>query len=184
MKYGYARVSTDDQNPALQLAALKKAGCKKTFTDQGYSGTATKRPALSRCLKKLQPGDVLTVWKLDRLGRSVRDVVNILHDLHTRGIEFHSLTEAIDTKTPIGRAMLHMVAMVAELEASFIKERTREGRKLAQGRGVKMGRKPKLSPEQLDHARQQIKSGAQGVGSMADLLGVSRDTLWRNMKDA
>ena len=116
MKYGYARVSTDEQNPALQLAALKKAGCCETFTDHGISGTAKKRPALLRCLKTLQPGDTLTVWKLDRLGRSVRDLLNILHELQGRGVRFQSLTEAIDTDTPTGRAMLHMVALLAELE--------------------------------------------------------------------
>lgn len=179
MNYGYARVSTDDQDPALQLVALKKAGCSETFTDHGISGTARKRPALSRCLKKLQIGDTLTVWKLDRLGRSVRDVVNILHDLHTRGVEFQSITESIDTKTPIGRAMVHMVALVAELEHGFIIERTRAGVKAAQRRGVKFGRKAKLTPEQLEHARQQIESGAQGVQSMAALLRVNRSTLRR-----
>lgn len=182
MKYGYARVSTDEQDPALQLEALKKAGCRETFTDHGISGTARKRPALSRCLKKLQHGDTLTVWKLDRLGRSVRDVVNILHDLHSRGVEFVSLTEAIDTKTPLGRAMVHMVALVAELEHGFIVERTRAGAKIAKARGVKFGRKRKLTPEQLDHARQQIEAGAQTVQGMADLLDVDRSTLWRAFK--
>ena len=107
MKYGYARVSTDDQTPALQLAALKKAGCKtKTiFKDDGLSGATTKRPALLRCLKKLEHGDTLTVWKLDRLGRSLRDLITILDDLKKRGVKFRSLTEAIDTETPTGRAM-------------------------------------------------------------------------------
>lgn len=183
MKYGYARVSTDDQDPALQLEALKKADCVETFTDHGISGTARKRPALGRLLKKLQPGDTLTVWKLDRLGRSVRDVVNLLHELHGRGIEFQSVTEAIDTKTPIGRAMVHMVALVAELEHGFIIERTRAGVKAAQRRGVKFGRQGKLSREQLDHARQQIESGAQTVKGMAELLKVNRSTLWRNLTD-
>jgi len=105
MKYGFARVSTDDQNPALQLAALKKDGCKTIFKDDGLSGATTKRPALLRCLKKLETGDTLTVWKLDRLGRSLRDLITMLDDLKKRGVKFRSLTEAIDTETPTGRAM-------------------------------------------------------------------------------
>jgi DNA invertase Pin-like site-specific DNA recombinase len=105
MKYGYARVSTDDQSPALQLAALKKAGCKTIFKDDGLSGATTKRPALLRCLKKLKHGDTLAVWKLDRLGRSLRDLIAMLDDLKKRGVKFRSLTEAIDTETPTGRAL-------------------------------------------------------------------------------
>lgn len=105
MKYGYARVSTDDQTPALQLVALKKAGCKNVFKDEGLSGATTKRPALLRCLKKLENGDTLIVWKLDRLGRSLRDLITMLDDLKHRGVKFRSLTEAIDTETPTGRAM-------------------------------------------------------------------------------
>jgi hypothetical protein len=116
MKYGYACVSTDDQNTDLQLAALKRAGCDKTFVDEGKSGATLNRPALKRCLKQLEHGDTLTVWKLDRLGRSVRDVVNTLHDLSSRGVQFQSLTEQIDTTRPLGKAMLHMVALLAELE--------------------------------------------------------------------
>jgi hypothetical protein len=97
MKYGYARVSTDDQNPALQLAALKKAGCETIFRDDGISGATTKRPALLRYLRKLQAGDTLAVWRLDRLGRSLRDLITMLDDLKHRGVKFQSVTEAIDT---------------------------------------------------------------------------------------
>jgi DNA invertase Pin-like site-specific DNA recombinase len=114
MKYGYARVSTDDQSPALQLAALKKAGCKILFKDEGLSGATTKRPALLRCLKKLEHGDTLIVWKLDRLGRSLRDLITMLDDLRARGVKFHSLTEAIDTATPTGRAMWQMIGVLAD----------------------------------------------------------------------
>src|ERR1700694_4424788 len=102
MKYGYARVSTDDQNPDLQLAALKKAGCQTVFKDEGVPGATTKRAALFRCRKKLEHGDTLIVWKLDRLGRSLRDLITMLDDLKDRGVKFHSLTEAIDTTTPHG----------------------------------------------------------------------------------
>ena len=102
MKYGYARVSTVDQNPALQLAALKKAGCQKIFKDE-RTGEHTKRPALLRCLKALQEGDTLIVWKLDRLARSLRDLVSMLDDFHRRGIDFRSLTEEINTSTAGGK---------------------------------------------------------------------------------
>lgn len=183
MKYGYARVSTDDQKPALQLDALKKAGCEKIFTDKGLSGATIQRPALARCLNALEQGDTLTVWKLDRLGRSVRDLLNILHNLQRRDIQFESLTDAISTETPTGRAMLHMVALLAELESNLITERTRTraGVKAAQAKGVKFGRKPKLSPSQIKHARQQIEQG-QRMPEVAALLNVDRTTLSRALK--
>jgi DNA invertase Pin-like site-specific DNA recombinase len=178
MKYGYARVSTDDQTPALQLAALTKAGCKTIFKDDGLSGATTRRPALLRCLKKLEHGDTLIVWKLDRLGRSLRDLITMLDDLKQRGVEFRSLTEAIDTETPTGRAMWQMIGVLAELERSLISERTRAGVKAAQRRGVKFGRKPKLTPQQLAHAHKLIEDG-QRREDVAALFKVSRVTLYR-----
>jgi DNA invertase Pin-like site-specific DNA recombinase len=178
MKYGYARVSTDDQSPALQLAALKKAGCKIIFKDDGLSGAPTKRRALLRCLKKLEHGDMLTVWKLDRLGRSLRDLIAMLDDLKKRGVKFRSLTEAIDTETPTGRAMWQMIGVLAELERSLISERTRAGVKDAQRRGVKFGRKPKLTPPQKAHARELIDAGERRE-DVAALLNVNRTTLYR-----
>jgi DNA invertase Pin-like site-specific DNA recombinase len=159
MKYGYARVSTDDQNPALQLAALKKAACKTIFKDEGISGATTKRPALLRCLRKLEAGDTLVVWKLDRLGRSLRDLISMLDDLKQRGVKFCSVTEAIDTTTPTGRAMWMMIGLLAELERSLISEGAKAGVVAARTRGVKFGRKPKLTPQQITHARKQIEQG-------------------------
>jgi DNA invertase Pin-like site-specific DNA recombinase len=182
MKYGYARTSTDDQTTALQLAALKKSGCTKIFEDKGVSGTIKKRPALTRCLAALQSGDTLTVWKLDRLGRSLRDLIDHLDDLRARGVRLQSITEAIDTETPTGRAMWQLVGVLAELERSMITERTRAGVKEAQRRGVKFGRKPKLSPSQIKHARQQIDKGER-VQDVAALLNVGRVTLYRALKD-
>jgi DNA invertase Pin-like site-specific DNA recombinase len=179
MKYGYARVSTDDQTPALQLAALKKAGCKTVFKDDGLAGATTKRSALLRCLKKLAPGDTLIVWKLDRLGRSLRDLITMLDELKQRGVKFRSLTEHIDTDTPTGRAMWQMIGLLAELERSLISERTRAGVKAAQRRGVKFGRKRKLTPQQLDHARALIEKGEHDRQSIAELFKVSRTTLYR-----
>src|SRR5713101_4332622 len=127
MKIGYCRVSTDDQNPDLQLTALKRAGCRKIFTDKA-TGAHAKRPALATCLKALKAGDVLIVWKLDRLGRSLHDLIGLLDALKGRGVAFRSLTESIDTATPTGRAMWQMVGILAELERSLIQERTKAGR--------------------------------------------------------
>jgi DNA invertase Pin-like site-specific DNA recombinase len=179
VKYGYARVSTDDQTPVLQLAALKKAGCKTVFKDDGISRATTKRPALLRCLKKLEPGDTLIVWKLDRLGCSLRDLITMLDELKQRGVKFRSLTEHIDTDTPTGRAMWQLIGLLAELERSLISERTRAGVKAAQRRGVKFGRKRKLTPQQLDHARELIEKGEHDRQGIADLFKVSRTTLYR-----
>ena len=154
MKYGYARVSTDDQKADMQRAALTKAGCAKIFTDDGKSGATTNRPALRRCLETLDRGDSLTVWKLDRLGRSLRDLITILDDLKQRGVTFRSLTENIDTHTPTGRATWQMIGVMAEFERSLISERTRAGVQDAKRRGVKFGRKPALTPEQIEHAKE------------------------------
>jgi DNA invertase Pin-like site-specific DNA recombinase len=176
MKYGYARVSTDDQNPALHLAALKRAGCEKVFRDDGLSGATRNRPVLLRCLKKLQRGDTLVVWKLDRLGRSLRDLITMLDDLKKQGVKFRSLTEHIDTAT--GRAMWQMIGVLAELERSLITERTRAGITAARKRGVKFGRKPKLDAEQLEHAREMLDQGKDRQ-HVARVLKVSRTTLYR-----
>jgi DNA invertase Pin-like site-specific DNA recombinase len=180
MKIGYCRVSTKEQNPDLQLRALKKAGCKTIYTDM-ESGTLRKRTYLDRCVKELKAGDVLVVWKLDRLGRSLRDLIALLDDLKERGVAFRSLTEAIDTTTPTGRAMWQMIGILAELERSLLHERTQAGRAAAQARGVKMGRKPLLSPSQVDHARKLIEQGERTV-VVARLLSVSRRTLERAFK--
>ncbi|POZ49680.1 recombinase family protein [Methylovulum psychrotolerans] len=179
---GYARTSTDDQTTALQLAALKKAGCYAIHEDKGISGTVRKRPALARCLASLELGDTLIVWKLDRLGRSLRDLIDMLDSLKARGVRFQSITEAIDTETPTGRAMWQLVGVLAELERSLITERTKAGVKEAQKRGVKFGRKPKLSAAQIKHASQQIEQG-QRVQDVAALLNVDRVTLYRALKN-
>src|SRR6266849_6550857 len=177
MKYGYARVSTEDQNPALQLGALKKAGCQKMFKDE-RTGATTKRPALLRCLKTLQDGDTLIVWKLDRLARSLRDLVSMLDDFHHRSIHFRSLTEEINTTTPGGKLIFHIFAALAEFERGLIIERTRAGMKAARARGVRPGPKPKLSRQQIEHARKLIEDG-QRREDVADLFKVGRVTLYR-----
>jgi DNA invertase Pin-like site-specific DNA recombinase len=180
MKIGYARVSTEDQNPDLQLAALQQAGCKRVFTDKA-TGAHVQRPELAKCLKTLAQGDTLIVWKLDRLGRSLRDLIGLLDDLKARGVAFRSLTEAIDTATPTGRAMWQMVGILAELERSLIQERTKAGRAAAVARGVKMGRKPKLTPQQVTHARTLIEQG-EHHDTVAQSLNVARRTLYRALQ--
>ena len=180
MKIGYARVSTEDQNPDLQLVALKQAACKRIFTDKA-SGAHVKRPELTQCLKALRTGDTLIVWKLDRLGRSLRDLIVLLDDLKARGVAFRSLTEAIDTATPTGRALWQMVGILAELERALIQERTKAGRAAAVARGVRMGRKPKLSSQQVTHARKLIAQGEHHA-TVAQSLKVSRRTLYRALQ--
>lgn len=177
MKIGYCRVSTDDQNPDMQLAALRRAGCKKIFTDKA-TGAHVKRPELTKCLKALKAGDILVVWKLDRLGRSLHDLIGMLDDLKTRGVAFRSVTESIDTATPTGRAMWQMVGILAELERSLIQERTKAGRAAAQARGVKMGRKPLLTPQQIAYAR-KLREQGESPRDIAQSLHVSRRTLYR-----
>src|SRR5262249_3600302 len=180
MKIGYARVSTEDQNPDLQLAALTRAGCKRIYTDKA-TGAHVQRPELAKCLKALTDGDRLIVWKLDRLGRSLRDLITLLDDLKGRGVAFQSLTEAIDTATPTGRAMWQMVGILAELERSLIQERTKAGRAAAKARGVKMGRKPLLSASQAAHAR-QLREQGQRSRQIAQLLKGSERTVERALR--
>jgi DNA invertase Pin-like site-specific DNA recombinase len=176
MKIGYCRVSTDDQNPDLQLAALQRAGCRRIFTDKA-TGAHVKRPQLTKCLAALHAGDVLVVW-IDRLGRSLRDLITLLDALKARAITFRSLTEAIDSTTPTGLAMWQMVWILAELERSLLLERTQTGRAAAVARGVTMGRKPLLSAPQIAHARTLVEQGERPV-QVAQLLNVSRRTLER-----
>ena len=181
MNYGYARVSTGDQSPALQIAALRRAECKTVFKDEGLSGTTAQRPALLRCLKTLAAGDTLIVWKLDRLGRSLRDLIAMLDDLRARGVHFRSLTEAIDTDTPTGRAMWQMIGVLAELERDLIRERTRAGAEAARLRGVKFGRKPKLNARQIGHMRKLLSQG-ESPRQVAASFEVSRATLYRALQ--
>ena len=180
MKIGYARVSTDEQNPDLQLDALKAAGCEMLFTDK-VSGASGKRLELAKCLKALDAGDTIIVWKLDRLGRSLYQLIGLLDELKARDVVFHSLTEAIDTTTPTGRAMWQMVGILAELERSLIKERTKAGRAAAVARGVKMGRKAKLTAQQVEHAKKLMEQG-EHHDTVAKSLGVSRRTLYRGLQ--
>lgn len=175
---GYARVSTDDQTPALQLDALRRAGVTEVFEDRGVSGTARDRPGLQRALAALQPGDVLVVWKLDRLGRSLADLIGLITALGEQGCGFRSLTEEINTTTAGGRLVFHVLGALAEFERSIIKERTRAGLAAAKSRGAQLGRRHSLTSAQIGHARKLIEGG-ESPASVARSLGVARSTLYR-----
>jgi DNA invertase Pin-like site-specific DNA recombinase len=144
MKIGYARVSTTEQNLELQLDALAKAGCDRIFEDQA-SGAKMARPGLDQALSHLREGDALVIWKLDRLGRTIRGLIELVGELRDRGIGFRSLTEGFDTSTPGGRLIFHIFAALAEMERDLIRERTQAGLAAARARGRNGGRKPKLS---------------------------------------
>lgn len=183
MFIGYARVSTSDQNPALQHDALKAAGCERIFTDEGISGGAIKRPALDKALAALKSGDVLIVWRLDRLGRSLSHLIQIAKRLGESGIGFRSLSESIDTTSASGRLLFHIVDALAEFERALITERTRAGTSAAKHRGAKVGRKPKLTPDQIDHAKKLIDAG-ESPRHVAKSMGVSTATLYRKIPAA
>lgn len=176
---GYARVSTRDQDPALQLDTLTAAGCERIFSDTA-SGTLDRRPELDRCFEQLRSGDVLTVWRLDRLGRSIRHLIEVVNDLQARGVGFRSLTEGFDTTTPGGRLIFHMFAALAEFERSVIVERTHAGLAAARARGRTGGRRPKLTPRKLATARQLYDARTHTVEQIAEVVGVSRSTLYRH----
>ena len=182
MNYGYARVSTDDQNTALQRRRCSRPGARRSSRTKASPARRSKRPALTRCLKALRPGDTLIVWKLDRLGRNLRDLITLLDELRTQGIHFQSLTEHIDTETAAGRAMWQMIGVLAELERSLITERTRAGVQAAKQRGVQFGPKPKLTPQQMTHAR-HLRAQGEPVRVIAALFKVHRATLYRALAD-
>lgn len=182
-RIGYARVSTDEQTTALQLDALRAAGCAPIFEDAAMSGARSDRPGLALAFAALQPGDTLTVWRLDRLGRSLSDLIRWVKDLEARGCEFCSLTEAIDTKSPGGRLVFHMLGALAEFERALIVERTKAGIQAAKRRGVKMGRRCSLSPEQVKNARTLLASEVP-PREVARTLGVGKSTLYRSLKGA
>lgn len=177
MLIGYARVSTQDQNPELQRDALTKAGCQKIFEDK-VSGTRAERPGLARALEILREDDTLVVWKLDRLGRSVKQLVDLVGDLHKQGIQFKSLTDAIDTTTSSGRFFFHVMASLAEMERELTVERTRAGLEVARQLGRRGGRKPKMTESKIESAKKLLASGIP-PRDVARNLGVSIPTLYR-----
>jgi DNA invertase Pin-like site-specific DNA recombinase len=180
MLIGYARVSTQDQNPALQLDALKEAGCEKTFTEKA-SGAQRDRPELKAAIEFMRKGDTLVVWKLDRLARSLKQLITTVEDLESQGIGFRSLTESIDTTTSGGRLIFHIFASLAEFERSVIRERTKAGLQAAHARGRLGGRPPALSREDLAAAKALLRDPAITVEQVAKRLGVAPSTLYRHL---
>jgi len=179
MKIGYARVSTDDQHLHLQTDALNLAGCQTIYEEYASGKNVRSRPELENCLKSLRAGDVLTVWRLDRLGRSLADLVNIVTDLEANHIGFESLTEKIDTTTSTGKFVFHLFAALAEFERNIIRERTLAGITAARARGRSGGRPTKLSESEIAMAKSLIKANEIPVTKIAKQFGVSRTTLYR-----
>jgi DNA invertase Pin-like site-specific DNA recombinase len=180
---GYARVSTTDQNPQLQLDALREAGAARVFTDHGVSGSTARRPQLDAALDHLRDGDVLTVWKLDRLGRNTQHVLAVIEQLTSGGIGFRSLTEGLHTEGPMGKAMLTIMAAFAQLERDTMIERTRAGLAAAAANGRNGGRPRKVDDAAAAKARNLREKGINAT-DIAKMLGVSRATVYRYLSVA
>lgn len=177
MLIGYARVSAQDPNLNLQIEALTKAGCEKIFDDK-ISGSCAERPGLAKILEMLRDGDTIVVWKLDRLGRSVKNLVNLIGELHKQGVHFKSLTDAIDTGTASGRFFFHVMASLAEMERELTVERTRAGLEVARQLGRKGGRKRQMTDSKIESAKKLLANGIP-PRDVAKNLGVSIPTLYR-----
>jgi DNA invertase Pin-like site-specific DNA recombinase len=178
MLIGYARISQDTQSIDLQIDALTAAGCEKTFTD-AMSGSRNDRPGLKQALEFVRSGDSICVWRLDRLGRSLPHLIQLMQDLDRRGIGFRSLTEAIDTTTPGGRLTYNLFSCLAEFERCVLRERTRAGLQAARQRGRLGGRPKLLTAEKTDAARRLLESGTP-VRDVAAALAVSAPTIYRH----
>jgi len=182
MIIGYARVSTEDQNLDLQLDALKDAGCEKVFQDK-ISGVKEERNGLSQVLEVLRPGDTLVVWKLDRLGRSLQHLISVINELKKEGIYFRSIKESLDTSSSTGKLIFHIFGALAEFERDIIRERTMAGLKAARARGRVGGRPKVMDAGKLKLAKTLMADNTRSVGEICEVLGVSKATLYRYLKD-
>jgi DNA invertase Pin-like site-specific DNA recombinase len=184
LRIGYARVSTVEQYLDLQIDALETTGCEKIFTDTTSGGTS-ERPGLSQALSFMREGDVFVVWKLDRLGRSLRDLIDIISALRQRGIGFRVLQENIDTTTPAGALIFHIFGALAEFERALIRQRTQAGLQAARARGRKGGRPKKLNPKQEAQVAKMLADTSIPIADIEALFPkVSRTTLYRIAKRA
>ncbi len=183
MLIGYARVSTVEQSTGLQLDALHAAGVEQTFVDEGISGSVSSRPELDRCMEVLREGDTLVVWRLDRLARSLRNLLELVESLSSKGIHLRSLTESIDTSSASGRLVLSVFGALAEFERALILERTQAGLAAARLRGARIGRPAAMSAGQVEQAKTLVGAGHR-VGDVARSLGVGRSTLYRVLGEA
>lgn len=177
MEIGYARVSTSDQTLTPQTDALNDAGCERMFTDIA-SGTKTQRPGLDKAVEFCRSGDTLVVWKLDRMGRSMSHLIEMIQELEKRGVGFQSLTENIDTTTPGGRLIFHLFGALAEFERDLIRERVQAGLKSARARGCKGGR-PAVPKEIQSMAKTLMADKTLSVSQICDRLGIARSTLYK-----
>lgn len=178
MLVGYERVSTDDQTVDLQHDALVNAGCEKFFSDK-MTGVKFDRPGLTECLNFLREGDVLVVWRLDRLGRSLKDLIEIIDTLESRKIGFKSVQESLDTTTSGGRLVFQIFGAIAEFEKNLIRERTKAGLASARARGRKGGRQQKLTPQQIEIGKSLSLDPSRTVISICKHLGISKQTYYR-----
>lgn len=184
MHFAYARVSTEDQNLALQLDALKAAGCEKIFKEK-KSGAKTDRPELTKLLEQVREGDTVTVWKLDRLGRSVPHLIETVNLLRSKGVQFRSLKESIDTSTATGNLIFHIFASFAEFERDMLRERTNAGLSAARSRGRVGGRKPGITPDLLKKAPTAAtlyRSKTIAVDDICQQLLISKGTLYKLLR--
>ena len=179
-RIGYARVSTEDQHLGLQRDALQRAGCGVIY-EEAASGKNAVRPELEQCRKALRSSDTLVVWRLDRLGRSLPDLVQIVADLERSGISFESLSEKIETNSAAGKLVFHVFAALAEFERSLIRERTHAGLAAARARGRSGGRKPKLGEKQVREIKALLRDPDIQVADVARRYGVSRTTLYKHV---
>ncbi len=180
MFVGYARVSTGEQNLDLQADALKQAGCEKVFTDQ-MSGAKAERPGLQEAFSFVRTGDTLIVWRLDRLGRSLKDLVQRVEELQQRQVGFRSLYESIDTTSSVGKFQFHVFSALAEFERDLIRDRTMAGLRAARARGRLGGRPRRLTPEQVKMASHLMQDPDVSVKEICQTLTISRSTLYRNV---
>lgn len=176
-RLGYARISTQEQDPALQHDALEAAGCFRVFTDVA-SGKLERRPQLDAVLDQLRPGDTLVVWRLDRLGRSMAHLIETVAALEERGVALVSLQESIDTSTATGRLVFHVFGALAQFERELLRERTMAGLEAARARGRRGGRPRVMTPEKAAVARQMLDAGEHSMATIAATIGVGRSTLY------
>ena len=181
MKIGYARVSTLEQNPELQRDALKQASCERIFEDKA-SGAKAERPGLAEALSFVRSGDSLVVWRLDRLGRSLKHLIEVVEQLEKQGVGFVSLQEGFDTTTSGGRLVFQIFGALAEFERNLIRERTKAGLEAARTRGRKGGRKVKLKPQQIAALKTMYESKAHTVEEVCAVFGISKPTLYRYLE--
>jgi DNA invertase Pin-like site-specific DNA recombinase len=178
MKIGYARISTADQSLELQVDALKLTGCHKVFTDVA-SGSKSSRPGLDKALEYIRVGDTLVVWKLDRLGRSLKHLIEVVDSLAHKGIHFASVQENLDTSTSSGKLLFHIFGAIAEFERGLIQERTQAGLQAARARGRMGGRPKKMTPAKIKQAQILAADPSMTVGEICQALEISRDTYHR-----